>query len=344
MSTIPFTRRFDDLFHLACCHPHDTFAFELEHAKASGFAGRATPVLQLVFQYLAILPAPGASPQQQRLVVQRRTRIATVAFPLADSLTDVFHAVNAPAVTAALVQQIIGTASSEERDDARRSLVDWLAVLTAAYNEWASGGEYEQPGSEQMQHLSAMDPVFSTVEAMQQVPRAVYAICTGPLLGAGLKGGAHPDAASALRTLSSTLPPEELAAAVYPQLSSWSAPDDLAFPRHSLSRAAMALSGQPIYLLDTYSSLIIYYTAEATTHGVPFPPPPGSALRRHVAAVRQARRVTPRVLMVREGEERAGRFLEWLIEDGGEEAGRDSFLRFLEGVKRHAGEYLEGAC
>lgn len=49
---------------------------------------------------------------------------------------------------------------------------------------------------------------------------------------------------------------------------------DQAFPSHSLSEAALAMSGAPIFLLDSYSEVMVYYTAEATSEqALPFPPP-----------------------------------------------------------------------
>lgn len=37
---------------------------------------------------------------------------------------------------------------------------------------------------------------------------------------------------------------------MYPLLSSFTSPEAQAFPRHSLSEAALSTSGAPIYLLD----------------------------------------------------------------------------------------------
>ncbi len=50
--------------------------------------------------------------------------------------------------------------------------------------------------------------------------------------------------------LQAGLPPGELRRAVYPLLASFSSPEAQAFPRHSLSEAALSTSGAAIYLLD----------------------------------------------------------------------------------------------
>lgn len=94
-------------------------------------------------------------------------------------------------------------------------------------------------------------------------------------------------------------------------------PRTQAYPRHSLSRAALqggpdgdpslpsapapassasSLSSgpPPIFLLDAYILILVYYTARCPP-GLPFPPPQQSALRKAVAAIRAERRITPQV-------------------------------------------------
>lgn len=70
----------------------------------------------------------------------------------------------------------------------------------------------------------------------------------------------------------SALGPSSLAKAIYPVLVSYSSPDKQAFPRHTLSRAALIMSESPIFLLDTFTNLIVYYSSTADP-SIPFPPP-----------------------------------------------------------------------
>lgn len=44
----------------------------------------------------------------------------------------------------------------------------------------------------------------------------------------------------------SALPPAELSNAIYPLLASWVSNEEPAFPRHSLSRAAVEMSGEKV--------------------------------------------------------------------------------------------------
>lgn len=70
----------------------------------------------------------------------------------------------------------------------------------------------------------------------------------------------------------SALEPSSLAKAIYPVLVSYSSPDKQAFPRHTLSRAALIMSESPIFLLDAFTNLIVYYSPSADP-SLPFPPP-----------------------------------------------------------------------
>lgn len=70
----------------------------------------------------------------------------------------------------------------------------------------------------------------------------------------------------------SALEPSSLHRAVYPVLTSYSTPDKQAYPRHSLSRAALITSGSPIFFLDAFTTLIVFYSSTADPT-LPYPPP-----------------------------------------------------------------------
>lgn len=77
---------------------------------------------------------------------------------------------------------------------------------------------------------------------------------------------------SSLNYSCSALEPSSLAKAIYPLLISYSSPNKQAFPRHTLSRAALTMSESPIFLLDSFTNLIGYYSSTADP-SLPFPPP-----------------------------------------------------------------------
>ena len=80
--------------------------------------------------------------------------------------------------------------------------------------------------------------------------------------------------------------------------SKWAEAMLQAYTRHSLSRAALVTAGAPIFLLDTFTSLILYYTPGYPS-SIPFPPPHSSLLRRTIQAVKQSRQISPQLKMVR---------------------------------------------
>eukprot|EP00959_Pyramimonas_sp_CCMP1952_P017422 369977-Pyramimonas_sp.AAC.1 len=57
--------------------------------------------------------------------------------------------------------------------------------------------------------------------------------------------GCHPDERVYFQSLYGALEPAALRRSIYPVLSSYKTPDEEAFPRHSLSRAALITSGAP---------------------------------------------------------------------------------------------------
>lgn len=117
-----------------------------------------------------------------------------------------------------------------------------------------------------------------------------------------------------------------------------------AYPRHSLSRAALITSGVPIFLLNAFTEVIVYYAAGAPP-GLLFPPPQTSLLRRSVNAVRAARRLTPQLRMLREGVDDVAPFMRHLIEEP--EMGADGkvafsgMVQFLYDVQTEVWEYLQ---
>ena len=117
-----------------------------------------------------------------------------------------------------------------------------------------------------------------------------------------------------------------------------------AYPRHSLSQAALTTSGVPIFLLNAFTEVIVYYTA-GTPADLPFPPPQTSLLRRNVNAVRAARRLTPQLRMLREGVDDVTAFMRHLIEEPELAAdGKAAFpgmVQFLYDVQMEVWEYLQ---
>uniref|UniRef100_A0A452Z7N8 Sec23/Sec24 helical domain-containing protein n=1 Tax=Aegilops tauschii subsp. strangulata TaxID=200361 RepID=A0A452Z7N8_AEGTS len=103
------------------------------------------------------------------------------------------------------------------------------------------------------------------------IPQFVFGLLRSPLLRLH-EEGIHPDYRIYLQCLFSSLEPSSLAKAIYPLLISYSSPNKQAFPRHTLSRAALTMSESPIFLLDAFTNLVVYYSSTADP-SLPFPPP-----------------------------------------------------------------------
>ncbi len=207
------------------------------------------------------------------------------------------------------------------------------------------------------------DASLSDLPSLHHLPHLVYSLLASPLLREAPLGAAqqqlrqppgpwrHPDAAAAMRSLLWVLAPDELSVAVCPQLASWSGPDRVARLQHSLSAAALAMAQQPLWVLDSYFQLVVLCTAAAAAAGVTFPPPADSQLRRTLAGIRSARRATPELLMLRQGQDHTAPFDCWLLEDAlpagaaaqqAQQAGQEwpSFVAFLDAVTREAQRLL----
>ncbi|GFR45227.1 hypothetical protein Agub_g6624 [Astrephomene gubernaculifera] len=265
--------------------------------------------------------------------LQRRLRVATYRVNVAATVADVYAHTQPEAVVTLLMHKIMRAAEAQGPHEARLLLRDWLVLLALNYHRNAHPNLTPQ----QLAAVPA-DLHFTQAPQLAPLPRLVYALLRSPLLappplppppppsegaspegshegGGGGGGGQHPDLTSFLRHLWGALPPGELVRAVYPVMQSYHHPDQLALPRHSLSRAALAgPDAPPIFLLDAYILILVYYTSRCPPE-LPFPPPQQSALRKAVAAIRSERRITPMVKLLREGSEEAELFDQLLLDE-----------------------------
>ncbi|CAN6332904.1 unnamed protein product [Urochloa humidicola] len=175
------------------------------------------------------------------------------------------------------------------------------------------------------------------------VPQLVFALLRSPLLRLH-EEGVHPDYRIYLQCLFSALEPSSLAKAIYPVLISYSSPDKQAFPRHSLSRAALIMSESPIFLLDAFTNLIVYYSSTADPL-IPFPPPRDCLLRARINKLKQDRCITPKLTFIHGGKDDSALFENYLIEeqdvDGSGFTTGSGFVAFRESVRNVAAEIIQ---
>lgn len=202
---------------------------------------------------------------------QRRRRISTAQVQVAIGKKALYESADAEAMLALLTHKVVRAAQREGLEEARLMLTDWLVILAARYAEvYGRGAVAAKP----LAGARRVDASFSECVPLQALPRLVYGLLRTALLQ---PLNVHPDQRTYLGSLAGVLEPQSLARVVYPLLCSWVSPDALAFPAHSLSRAALVTSGCSLFLLDAYLLVIVYYAAApggaaaAAEHA--FPPP-----------------------------------------------------------------------
>ncbi|KAI7731431.1 hypothetical protein M8C21_007801 [Ambrosia artemisiifolia] len=339
--------QYENVQHVICCDSYATYAYDFDFVNNDGFARHTSelPMLQLAFQYTVLvppeeLPTPGSGlTSRSKYTIKRRLRIRTMQFGVARNFNELYDSVDHEVVLSILVHKVILASLSEGVREGRMLLHDWLVILTAQYNDVCKIASNEFRGSTG----SLIDVTFSQCPQLQALPRLVFALLRNPLLRFH-EEGIHPDYRIYLQCLFSGLEPSSLHRAIYPLLSSYANPDKLAYPRHSLSRAALMTSESPIFFLDAFTTLIVFYSSTADPT-LPYPPPHDCLLRRTINKLKQERSITPRLMFIRGGQEDASVFESYLIEeqdvDGSGFANAMGFVSFLEEISQSVLEYMK---
>ncbi|MCO5609922.1 hypothetical protein L7F22_064157 [Adiantum nelumboides] len=298
--------QYENVQHIICCDVHATYAYDFEFTSSSGFdrTRETLPSLQMAFQYTVMVPSDSQNQadltiQRKRFTLQRRLRIRSIQIEVARNLGELYESADSEIIYASLEEGI---------KEARTLLHDWLIILTSQYNEFCKLARFGQSTT-----MNKLDVTFSHYPKLQVLPHLVFALMRSSLLRPH-EEGVHPDYRIYLQCLFSALEPSSLLRAVYPVLSSYSSPDKQAFPRHSLSRAALITSSSPIFFLDAFTVLIVYYTSTSDP-ALPFPPPQNCLLRSTINKLKWERSITPKLIMIREGHDRTEPFDSYLIEE-----------------------------
>ncbi|CAI9105648.1 OLC1v1004624C1 [Oldenlandia corymbosa var. corymbosa] len=338
--------QYENVQHIICCDSFATYAYDFDFANDTGFSRHTSelPMLQFAFQYTVVVPpeelsssSPSSSTRNKHSL-KRRLRIRTIQLGTAHNFNEIYDSVDPEVVLSILVHKVILASLEQGVREGRMLLHDWLVILTAQYNDALKLLQFEH-GSSGPQ----VDVAFSQCPQLQPLPRLVFALLRNPLLRLH-EEGVHPDYRIYLQCLFSALEPSSLLRAIYPMLTSYSTPDKQAFPRHSLSRAALMTSGSPIFFLDAFTTLIVFYSSTADA-SLPFPPPQDCLLRTTINQLKQERSITPKLMFIRGGQDDATVFENYLIEEQDVEGiGFSSvmgFVSFLEEINRGVLEYLK---
>lgn len=334
--------QYENVQHIICCDSFATYAYDFDFVHSDGFSRHTEPaVIQIAFQYSVVEPVEEASGNEAqssasyKFCLKRRLRIRTLQYRPAKNINEIYDSVDPEAVLHILVHKVILVSLDKGVREGRHLVHDWLAILTARYNEVLR--------SDARTPESHIDIEFSQCPQLQMLPQLVFALLRSPLLRLH-EEGIHPDYRIYLQCLFSALEPSSLAKAIYPVLISYSSPDKQAFPRHTLSRAAMIMSESSIFLLDAFTNLVVYYLSTADP-SLPFPPPHDCLLRTTINALKKDRCITPKLTFIRGGQDDSTLFENYLIEeqdvDGSGFTAGNGFVSFRESLRNEAADILK---
>ncbi|TKY67060.1 transport protein Sec24 [Spatholobus suberectus] len=339
--------QYENVQHIICCDSYATYAYDFMFENNAGFSRTRSdvPTIQIAFQYAVVVPpqelsnSGGVSTNRTKHSLQRRLRIRTLQFGVAQNIHELYDSCDPEVVLSLLVHKVILASLEEGVREGRILLQEWLVILTAQYNDAYKLIQYSNGSSIRSQ----IDVAFSQCPQLQPLPRIIFALLRNPLLRFH-EEGVHPDYRIYLQCLFSMLEPSSLHRAVYPVLTSYATPDKQAYPRHSLSRAALITSGSPIFFLDAFTILIVFYSSTADPT-LPFPPPHDCLLRTTINKVKQERCITPKLIFIRGGQDDASIFENFLIEeqdvDGSGLTSVMGFVSFLEDITQKVLEFMK---
>lgn len=339
--------QYENVQHIICCDSYATYAYDFDFANNVGFSRHTSepPMLQIAFQYTVVVPpeelsnSASSSPSRNKHSLKRRLRIRTLQFGTARNINELYDSVDPEAVLSILVHKVISASLEQGVREGRMLLHDWLVILTAQYNDACKLVQYDHGSST----AARIDIALSQCPQLQPLPRLVFALLRNQLLRFH-EEGVHPDYRIYLQCLFSALEPSSLHRAVYPLLTSYATPDKQAFPRHSLSRAALITSGSPIFFLDAFTTLIVFYSSTADP-SLPYPPPHDCLLRTTINKLKQERSITPRLIFLKGGQDDCTSFENYLIEeqdvDGSGFTSMMGFVSFLEEISQSVVEYMK---
>jgi hypothetical protein len=291
---------YHDIFHVPRVHVHDTFGIELQLVASRGRQViKSPPVVQLVVQYTCIDTLSAS--------IQRRVHIMTAVIPLADTVLDVYASIDAEVSAWALFNSVRDALRLSSSPSSISELKQWiekhLEARSSALKRWVGRLRDKRNVKEKAYGEGDGDKMieqeYESFNRFMYYARAIYQRIT-----------LDNDDNGNLTCISETLPPMELATLLYPHLSRWSSPEEvsrqwLPLPQSAQSSLMDSMEGPWIYLVDSYSEIFIYYS-KAAVAAHPYPPGRNSRIMSHATALRAARRMTPSLIIVQEGDDSNG--------------------------------------
>eukprot|EP00177_Eucheuma_denticulatum_P002838 GFKZ01005088.1.p1 GENE.GFKZ01005088.1~~GFKZ01005088.1.p1 ORF type:complete len:707 (-),score=71.92 GFKZ01005088.1:195-2315(-) len=308
-----------EVFRIGCHGRTSTLATELEFVNDEDVSGDESKTrdgcVQVAFR--GVFVEPGVLPQTV-------LRVETRMYGASGSEETVRQEGDANAVMKMMFHRALCVAEEQGIAEARVLLSDWLANLLAK-TEVGSGE-------------ARMDGVLEGYAGLKGLPQLVFGAMRSLLFQQEAVSG---EARAALRYAWEGLSPELLARAIYPRMYSFLNIDEKSNRVLPLSSVAVRESGHPIFLVDAFSEIVIYY-AVSRRRDVIFPPPESSGVMRVRAGCARDRPVTPRFNLCLEGTPKDRWFNSLLIEDATPGGGTQSFSAFMRGILDAAVEIRQG--
>eukprot|EP00742_Colponemidia_sp_Colp-10_P008691 GILJ01009428.1.p1 GENE.GILJ01009428.1~~GILJ01009428.1.p1 ORF type:complete len:715 (+),score=92.37 GILJ01009428.1:45-2189(+) len=316
-------KEIENLYHLASMDDFKCVAFDFDFNSANGFTHSPdeTPIVQVAFAYTCIRP-DSIQPGTEHLppVTIRKLRVMTVSTTAARSIMSLYESSNPDIILSLLTHKIQAACLEQGAKEARHLLQDWLVTLCAHYNM-----NFDEAGNLARKASGLVDVEFATSHTLTYLPKLVYGLWRSPLL--------RPDSAIAsdLRafhmSLFSFVEPKSLALCLYPSIVSLTSAEEVCNRNLPLSQRAIQTCADPIYLLDVYHSVFLFYK---TKENVVFPPAQDSKLHKQLNKSKQGRLVSVNVSIVAQGDPQERAFWSCMIEDDNDSITFETFLAMLQ--------------
>ncbi|KAF9598246.1 hypothetical protein IFM89_026077 [Coptis chinensis] len=299
--------QYENVQHIICCDSYATYAYDFDFANNVGFSRHSDPpVIQFAFQYSIVVPPDESS----KLTPSSGSRLR--------------HSLKRR-LRIRTVQYGAAKSTNELYDSVDPEVVLSILVhkvILASLEQGVREGrmllqdwlviltaQYND-ACKLLQRgsgnsiVTQVDVDFLQCPQLQHLPRLVFALLRNPLLRFH-EEGVHPDYRIYLQCL---------------------------------------FSESPIFFLDAFTTLIVYYASTADP-ALPFPPPHDCLLRTTINKVKQDRSITPKLIFIWGGHEDASAFENYLIEeqdvDGSGLTSVMGYVSFLDEIKRNVLEYVK---
>eukprot|EP00002_Diphylleia_rotans_P012002 TRINITY_DN2355_c0_g2_i3.p1 TRINITY_DN2355_c0_g2~~TRINITY_DN2355_c0_g2_i3.p1 ORF type:complete len:495 (-),score=99.48 TRINITY_DN2355_c0_g2_i3:52-1536(-) len=290
---------YDFLYHVAGCDKSQSFTFDFDFT-GDGFPKKNVfpPTIQLAFAYSIL--SKGADDDNQETKLKRMLRVVTIQADIAVNMRQLYSSLEPDVSATLMMHKLARVVVAEGVEQARSLLKDWLVVFVDKYIGHLA------PNREAVQ----FDLDYPEYPSLSLFSKLLFGATKSPLLR---PTNVSPDERIFHQYVFSCMQPAHVARTIFPHMCSYATPDYLDAKGLGLTRHVITASSSPIFVLDAYSIILVYYGINASEFA--FPPPVDSPLRKHINQLRTDRTHTPALKIIRAGTPDAQLFYSYLLED-----------------------------